>query len=314
MKGFRQFLLGILAALTSLAIIFGSFALALMEGNRTVALAMTNTPYFIPTTPINPSPVPPVSTPQPGAPTFTPSSTVASTQPIVLTSTLPQIKCTLPTGWSFITIQTGDTFRSLAVTYHTTPEILAQANCMILTASGLPAGATFFVPGLPPTEPPISCGPPSGWVFYTVQLGDNLYRIGLAYGVTVFQLQLANCMGNSTVIRMDRKLYVPNVPTRTPLVSPTKKPTAPPAASVTPTSTTVIPPSSTATVPPPPATSTRTSTPTSTTTPVAPIPTATSTPTATLTPTGTATSTETPTNTLTPTETGTSTPTATGTP
>lgn len=60
------------------------------------------------------------------------------------------------------------------------------------------------------------CGPPEGWVQYTVQSGDNLYRISLKFNITVDELKQANCLGSSTVIVVGEKIYVPNTPTSTP--------------------------------------------------------------------------------------------------
>lgn len=70
------------------------------------------------------------------------------------------------------------------------------------------------------------CVPPSGWVIYVVQPNDSLFHIGLDFGVTVRELQEANCLGNSVVIYTGQRLYVPNIPTRTPSGSPTRIPTA----------------------------------------------------------------------------------------
>jgi len=94
-----------------------------------------------------------------------------------------------------------------------------------------------------PLPPQTSCGRPSSWVAYTVQPTDTLYRLSLAFGVTVGQLQSANCMGNSTILHVGRTLYVPpwamnpilptleptwplltEIPTETPVGNPTETP------------------------------------------------------------------------------------------
>jgi membrane protease YdiL (CAAX protease family)/LysM repeat protein len=60
------------------------------------------------------------------------------------------------------------------------------------------------------------CGsPPAGWVTYTVRAGDNLSRISRAYGVSVAQLQTANCL-SGTLLHTGQKLYVPNLHPMTP--------------------------------------------------------------------------------------------------
>jgi LysM repeat protein len=41
--------------------------------------------------------------------------------------------------------------------------------------------------------------------------GETLFRLAIRYGTTVAQLQRANCMGNSTVLRNYQLLWVPPV-------------------------------------------------------------------------------------------------------
>ena len=69
------------------------------------------------------------------------------------------------------------------------------------------------------------CAPPSGWVIYIVQPNDSLFDLGLKFGVTVAELQEGNCMGASVILYVGQKLYVPNMPMRTPPVSSTRIPT-----------------------------------------------------------------------------------------
>ncbi|MBN1120254.1 MAG: LysM peptidoglycan-binding domain-containing protein [Anaerolineae bacterium] len=74
------------------------------------------------------------------------------------------------------------------------------------------------------SQPPAasSCQIASGWVPYTVQAGETLYKIGLRYGVTVDTLQNGNCM-STTVLSVGDVIYVPPVapvsPTNTPVLS-----------------------------------------------------------------------------------------------
>lgn len=104
------------------------------------------------------------------------------------------------------------------------------------------------------------CHPPSDWIEYRVQSKDNLFRISLAYRVSIEELQVANCMENSTLLITGQTIHVPNVITSTPLpsltftilpiikqktstpvpsktLSPTLTATNTPLASLTPTST-----------------------------------------------------------------------------
>jgi LysM repeat protein len=117
------------------------------------------------------------------------------------------------------------------------------------TSSASPKPPTPTVGVLPPTATPAlpvasatpikptACGPPSGWVTYQVQAGENLFRIGLRYGKSVAQMMSANCL-SSDRIYAGQSIYVPPVspipPTSPPAAQPTSPPpTSPPAAQPT---------------------------------------------------------------------------------
>ncbi|MEZ0397128.1 MAG: LysM peptidoglycan-binding domain-containing protein, partial [Anaerolineales bacterium] len=151
----------------------------------------------------------------------------------------------------------------LAQRYRTSPNLLAQNNCLL--TSSLPVGFVIYVPPLPlPTATP--CRPPRGWVVYIIQPGDTLSKIAARYGIRYPELQAANCL-TSTILYAGQPLYVPPWPpfTSTPNLTLTPSPTTTTTASETPTSTpsaTPATPSPTATTEPPP-----TSTPTPSNTP-----------------------------------------------
>lgn len=321
MKDSRQVVLGILAALLSTVLLVGSLSLAMVEGNLRLAVAVSPSPTLgitpvaatdtlAPGTTVQP---PLVMTATPG-----PSSQATATLPIIplpTQTTLVFSTCDYPDGWYAIDVQPGDTLAGLAQQYGTTVDALMAGNCML--AEILMPGTDLYVPAPPPTSVPTHCGPPLGWVYYTVQPGDTLYSLALRYGVTVRDLQIANCMGSSTLIRAGQRLAVPFLlPTRTPsptwTPSPTLQPTGTITLSPTPpaTPTVTLPPTLTFTPRP---TSTQTPTPTSTN-PSAPTHTATPTQTPTVTPTPTATEPPAPTETPTPTATPTLPPTVTPTP
>jgi LysM repeat protein len=233
----REVLTGTLAALTSIIIIAGSFAVATTETRSTTA----QTEMFTPTLTSFPTHIILV-TQRHGEPTYTPSPTSLPS----LTPTTADMVCLSPEGWSEILLQPGDTLESLARTYNTSPETIKKANCLVGTS--LIPGTILYVPGAPPPTD-IPCGPPSGWVYYIVKKGDTLYSIGRAYGVSVSQLQRANCLRSSTTIRIGQKLYVPNVTPIQPSATPTiyKSPSPEPSLTQTPlppsASPTLIPPS-----------------------------------------------------------------------
>jgi len=188
-------------------------------------------------------------------------------------------------GWLPYVVQSGDTLDKIATRHWISSSELQQANCLLKI--GFLPGVIIYVPPAPtqtpvPTQTPLPCGRPYGWIVHIVQTGDTLYRLSLTYGISVVELQQANCMGSSTLLHVGQILYIPPWAARTPW------PTA--SAAVTPTAT----PTNT------PETSLPSDTPTeaSTSTPMEP---STNTPTEPPAPTASDTPAEIPTETLTPT-------------
>lgn len=256
MQALRQLGGGIFIGILSLLVVIGGSSLALAEGY--IGLPPTPTQTASPTSPFPP-------TPTVGGPTVEPSATII---PTFTNTPVPPTTCPPPSGWVLVTIQVGDTLQSLAARYHTTPEFLAAANCLFSTE--LLPGYGIYVPPTSPTAPPVACGAPPGWIQYTVQPGDNLYQISLRYGITVAQLKQANCLTSDT-INAGQRLWVPNVPTMTPPVTPielefgTGTP-EPPTESPTDTPTPTVPTTAADTTEP---TATETPTPTLTSSPTA---------------------------------------------
>ncbi len=112
-------------------------------------------------------------------------------------------------------------------------------------------------PSPTPSATAIDCGPPDGWVIYTVKAGETLFGLGGAFQVPVPDLQRANCMGASVAILAGQGLFVPNRATVTPTITPTPVPTRTPA----PTRTSAAPASTNTPVTPAP---TKSPTPSST--------------------------------------------------
>jgi LysM repeat protein len=248
MKNLRQVFLGIIIALASIGLILGGFSLSMAEGNISTKLAPTDTlaptdsPSLQPVTPLMDS-----ATPSPAL-----TLTLALTWTPTWTLTLPPTptNCPPPTGWLPYVVQSGDTLVKLAARFRITVARLEQANCLVTT--DLLPGTVIYVPPSPlPTStpvPPVPCGRPAGWVPYIVQPGDTLYRLSVAYGTTVAQLQLANCLGSSTILHVGQILYVPpvapilptstipfpplptDIPTMTPVPQPSDTPTEAPTS------------------------------------------------------------------------------------
>jgi LysM repeat protein len=146
------------------------------------------------------------------------------------------------------------------------------------TATNTPTPTSTTTPTNTPSPTGTPCGPPFGWVIYTIQRGDTLFSIGQATGASVAQLKLANCLVGDR-IDAGQRLFVPRLPRKPPTSTPTP---ITPTPTNTPEKTRIVKDDPTATP-----TATPTNTPTITPTP-------TDTPTITPTPTDTPTPTNTP--------------------
>lgn len=249
MKPGFQIVLGILSGLLFSLMVLGGLATALMESAEPLSLLNTPSPTWTR-----------VSTQLPGLPTFTPSPTMLPSPSATLQ---PPTSCPPPAGWAAVTVLAGDSVVSLAERYGTTVEAVQAGNCLVV--SSLTPGSVIYLPPLPPTATTTSsataqprpatattrpCGAPTGWVQYRVQVGDTLYALSRVLGVSVAQLQQANCLGLSTTIRAGSYLWVPFLPpTRTPAATTAIPATAAPPTQEPPTRTTIPSPSFTA-IPP----------------------------------------------------------------
>ena len=211
MQALRQLGGGLVLGLLSVVIVIGGMSLALAEG-------YVPQPPPTPTT-TEPAPPPALSGVEGSSPSeaASPASSIPSPTETITASPIPPTNCPPPTGWMLIIVNPGETLEMLAARYHTTLEALRTANCL-LSDSLLP-GYGLYVPPLP-TLTAIPCGAPFGWVQIIVQPGDTLFHISQLYGVTVSQLQRANCLGYSTTLITGQRLWVPNVVTSTPSATP----------------------------------------------------------------------------------------------
>jgi len=235
MKNLWQVFLGIIIALASIGLLLGGFSLSLAEGNSiatstssptaTLSLTPTSSPTWQPSTPSA------STTPSQDSPT--PSSTWTPT--VTLTPPPSPANCPPPVGWLVYFVQPGETIRSIATRYQISSAELQNANCLLTTE--LIPGVVIYVPSMR-TQTPLPCGAQYGWVVYYVQPGDTLYRLGLAYGITVADLQRANCLGGSTLLHTGQLLYVPPwlprpaTPTALGLIFPTSTPAYTPIPSL----------------------------------------------------------------------------------
>ena len=279
MKNLRQVFLGILVALASTGLILGGFSLSLAEGNifANPASPLTLTPTISPTLqPFTASVASATPTPTLSltlALTLSPTGTSTWTSTWTPSLTPSPTNCPPPSGWLPYTVQSGDTLDKIAAHYRVSVATLQQANCLLTT--GVVPGMVIYVPPIP-TQTPLPCGRPAGWIVYIVQPSDTLYRLSVAYGISVAELQQANCMGNSTLLRVGQTLYVPPwaphtpSPTISPPVFPTATATITPGPSLPSDTPTEIPTNISTEPPVPTASDTPVEVPTDTSTPTGP--------------------------------------------
>ena len=203
MNVLRQAGTSILLALVSLLIVFGGILLSTGENYIPEAPVPTNTLELF------------LATHTSMASLQIPSSTAV---PFSTNTFLPPTSCPLPPGWIVVAVQPGQTLVSLAAQYQISLAELIQANC--LYSEVLPPNAFLALPPISTnTTPP--CGPPPGYVLYTVQAGEYPYKLSQAFGISLAQFLLANCMGAGDTLHVGQQVYVPNVSTRTPSNTPT---------------------------------------------------------------------------------------------
>jgi len=230
METLRQIGGSILLALFSAGLVIGGISLALAESYVPDMPTPTETPASVPIF---------------NSPTAQPVVLNTNTLPVPSETVRPPTSCPPPAGWIGITVQPGENLVTLAARYRSTPQQLSVANCLF--SSDLPTGSIIYVPPIP-TKTTVPCGPPAGWVRYTVRAGNTMYSLSQAYGVSVSQLQLANCMpANQYNLATGQSIWVPNVVTRTPRATATATltpvsivfPTITRTATVTPTASNV---------------------------------------------------------------------------
>jgi LysM repeat protein len=233
MKIWRQVLLAIMIALGSSGLILGAFSLSLAEGNNAATQppadtsTQTPSPTLLPSTPSVDSPTPSSTLPASLTPSMTPSLTPSlSPSPT---------NCPARPGWLRYIVQSGDSLDKIAASHRISTSELQQVNCLAVTE--LLPGLLIYVPP-PPSQTPVPCGRPPTWIVRFVQPGDTLYRLSQAYAVSIGEIQQANCMGSSTLLRTGQKLYLPPwaprfpSPTAPVVVIPTELPTNTPDASL----------------------------------------------------------------------------------
>jgi LysM repeat protein len=107
-------------------------------------------------------------------------------------------------------VQTGENLFRIALRYGLTAHQVAAANG-ISDVSRVYVGQTLIIPVTGSSAPPVSSAStvenPAG--FHIVQSGENLYRIGLKYGLTTQQIAAANGVSSTGLVFVGQRLTIP---------------------------------------------------------------------------------------------------------
>ena len=121
------------------------------------------------------------------------------------------------------TVAAGENLYRIGLKYGISWIAIAREN-MLSNPNVLSVGQVLKLPGGTPTEPP-STPSPQTETTYIVQPGDNLFRIGLKYGISWIQIAEANGLVNPNLILVGYELKIPvNAPGPVPQFSHVVKP------------------------------------------------------------------------------------------
>jgi len=157
-------------------------------------------------------------------PTATPTTTSPLPTPtLTLTPTPGPTPTPAPTvpPWSILghhTVLPGETLYCIGRAYGVDPYAIATQNG-ILNPNTIPAGLVLAIPNVPRVLPPgrvcprqFNGGtptPPGCRWYHTIVWGENLYRISLHYGVSMWAIAEVNHILNMNYIRAGDVLCIP---------------------------------------------------------------------------------------------------------
>jgi LysM repeat protein len=152
-----------------------------------------------------------INTPTPKPPTLEPSPTPTTAAitavPTFTPEPVPTTEApTTATGETTHVVQAGENMFRIALKYGTTVQEIAAANG-IANPAMIYVGQELKVPSSSgaATEPP----PATGGTTYTVQPGDNLFRIALRYNMSYIYLAQYNNIANPASIYVGQVLRIP---------------------------------------------------------------------------------------------------------
>ena len=101
------------------------------------------------------------------------------------------------------TVVRGETLSSIGRLYNVSPWAIATANRLV-NPNLIYVGQALYIPAGSSYPGSGTCGS-----YYTVQRGDTLFRIGIAYGISPWSIASANRIYNMNYIWAGQRLFIP---------------------------------------------------------------------------------------------------------
>jgi spore germination protein len=122
----------------------------------------------------------------------------------ILSAAAPVTAASAATGLpTWHTVVRGETLFSIGRLYGVSPWAIATANRLV-NPNRIYVGQALYIPAGSSYPGPGACGS-----YHTVQRGDTLYRIGLAYKVSPWSIASANRIYNMNHILVGQRLFIP---------------------------------------------------------------------------------------------------------
>jgi len=160
---------------------------------------------------------------------------------VLLASVIPAAPAFAQCNGTSYTVKAGENLFRISLRFNVTIAAIQQASGLTGTTIRvgqvlcIPTGGVVVKPTTKPGATPVTPAPSPGT--YTVQRGDNLFRIALRFGTTVATIQQANGL-TSTTIRVGQVLKIPGAGGAAPTATKPAATQAPGATATTAPSTT----------------------------------------------------------------------------
>lgn len=135
-----------------------------------------------------------------------PTSAFQAAPPVMMTDTMQPLLPSLTSTNNNLASMLRGSLTPTSRFSPTPPATATKKPTLTATKSTATSTLTVFVPTTS------QCGRPAGWVQYIVRPGDTLSNLSRIFNISIAQLQIANCMGNSVSLYVGQVIYTPWIP------------------------------------------------------------------------------------------------------